>query len=355
MTDIVCFAKDWDDDPTSNTHVMRLLARRHRVLWLNSIGMRTPRLASGRDLGRLARKLRSALGGARQAAPGLWVASPIVLPLPHSRIASALNRVLLRVTVAALRRRLGMRRFQLWTFLPNAVDYVGRLGESLVVYYCVDDWLHAAGFDGPRLRAMEQTLCQRADLVFATAHGLVATLRAWNPETHLAPHGVDHAHFARALDPATAMAPEVARLPRPVLGVIGLIDERVDLELVAALARARPAWSIAIVGRTAVETGALARQPNVHFLGRQPYARLPEFCRGFAAGLIPFRVNDYTRHVNPIKLREYLSAGLPVVATALPEVARYAEWCRVVEDRAALDQLGVRIGQAFARQDVVVL
>lgn len=330
LTDnVICFAKDWDDDPTSNTHVMRLLARESKVLWLNSIAMRTPRLASARDLGRIGRKLRGAARGVTQVAPNLWVASPLILPFPHSALATVANRWTLRATLGILRRRLGMRSFQLWIFLPNAVEYAGTLGESLLVYYCVDDWLHAAGFDGPRLRAMERRLCARADVVFATSAALVETLRAWNPETRLASHGVDHAHFARALAPSTPVAPEVAALPRPVLGIVGLIDERVDLNLVDALAGAHPEWSIAAVGQTMVDTSRLAARRNVHFLGRQPYARLPALCKGFAVGLIPFVVNDYTRHVNPIKLREYLSAGLPVVSTNLPEVGRYGKLCAV--------------------------
>src|SRR6266851_1514267 len=129
---IICFAKDWTEDPTSNNHVMGELARGNRVLWLNSISMRSPRLASGRDMTKMARKLASFLQGARQVRDRLWVYTPMVLPLPHSRLAAALNRNILKITLRMLRGKLGMEEFQLWTFLPNAVDYVGKLGESLV-------------------------------------------------------------------------------------------------------------------------------------------------------------------------------------------------------------------------------
>jgi hypothetical protein len=159
---IICFAKDWNEDPTSNNHVMRQLARRNRVLWMNSIATRTPSLASGRDLGKLRRKLASSLHGAKQVSENLWVYTPIVVPLPHSRLATALNSCILRATLRVLRRKLGMKEFQLWTFLPKVADYVGRLGESLVVYYCVDEWSKFSYVDGPKIAAAERRLCERA-------------------------------------------------------------------------------------------------------------------------------------------------------------------------------------------------
>ena len=322
---IVCFGKDWDDDPTSNTHVMRALAADRRVLWLESIGMRVPRVGSPRDLRRIANRLSLAARAPRQVAPNLWIASPILLPLPHSAGATALNRRLLRRTVARLARRLDLGRYELWTFLPNTAAYADALDPDLVVYYCVDNWAASRGYDGARLAALEQDLCRRADVVFGTSRTLVAARSAVNPETHLATHGVDHAHFARALAPETLVAPEVAALPKPVLGVVGLLDDRIDVALLDRLAREHPEWTIALVGTVALDPAPLARHANVRFLGRQPYARLPAILKGFAAGLVPFVVNDYTRDINPVKAREYLSAGLPVIGTALPEIAALGE------------------------------
>lgn len=342
---IVCFAKDWDGHPTSNTHVMRLLAQRQPVLWLSSIGMRAPSAASGRDLRRIGRKLRGFLAGPREVEPGLWVASPLALPDPRHAWGVRLNRHLLGATVRRLARQVGMASWDVWTFLPNVVDYLPALDPSLLVYYCVDAWAHSPSYDGARLRVLEARLCARADLVFCTSRPLVDDKRLLCRAVHHAPHGVDHAHFARAVDPATPVDPAIAALPGPVLAVVALVDHRVDLALLDAVAATRPDWTLAIVGPVHVDPGPLARRPNVRLLGPVAYDRLPSVLRGCAVGLVPFVLDDYTRHVNPIKLREYLSAGLPVVATPIPEAATYAPACRVAH--GASDTIAA-VGDAIA-------
>jgi glycosyltransferase involved in cell wall biosynthesis len=332
---IICFAKDWSEDPTSNNHVMKLLARDNEVLWLNSIATRTPKLSSSSDMGKIRRKLRSFVDGPQRVdgARGLSVFTPLVLPFPHSRAAVAMNRQILRGTTAYFRRRLGMSDFQLWSFIPTAVEYFGRLGESFRVYYCTDEWSQFSYVDGARVTAMERELCSRCDIVFTTSRTLLAAKSAWNPETHLASHGVDFTHFARALAPETTIPDDVAGLKRPVLGFFGLVQDWIDIDLIGWIAEQRPDWTIVMIGKVAVDHSRWAKTPNIKWLGRKPYEELPRYCKAFDIGLIPFRINELTRNVNPIKLREYLSAGLPVVSTPLPECAAYPEWCAVADTR----------------------
>jgi glycosyltransferase involved in cell wall biosynthesis len=329
---IICFAKDWDETPTSNNHVMAELAKSNRVLWLNSIATRAPSLASGRDLRKIGRKLASFGRGPRRVQDNLWVYTPVVLPLPYSGVAKAINRQILRAAVGVLRRTLGMREFQLWTFLPNAVDYVGALGESMVVYYCVDEWSKFTYLDGPKTADAERRLCRTADVVFASAQSLVDDRRPLNPETQLARHGVDHALFARAMDEGTPVPPDIAALPKPVIGFYGTLQDWVDQDLIIFLARRHPEWSIALIGKPAVDVSRLRDLPNVHLLGRRPHTDLPAYCKGFDVGIIPYVLNDRILHVNPLKLREYLCAGLPVVSVALPEVRGYEQYCTVAPD-----------------------
>jgi glycosyltransferase involved in cell wall biosynthesis len=331
---IIAFAKDWHEDPTSNHHVLRELAKTRRVLWLNSLGTRTPKLSSGRDLGKIGRKLREFTRGPVNVENDLWVFSPLVLPLHHSPAARRINRTLLRATIRGLRLRLGLSDFQLWTFLPNVADYVGSLGESLAVYYCVDEWSMFSYLDRNDTVQAERALLAKVDCVFAINHELAEAKRALNPRTYVAPHGVDQALFARALAPETAVPADLAALPKPVLGFYGTLRDWVDLHLVAQIARARPSWSIALIGQQLDDVGPIAGLANVHLLGRKPHAELPAYCKGMSVGLIPYRIDERMKFVNPIKLREYLAAGLPVVSTAVPEVRRYGKWCAIADDSA---------------------
>lgn len=328
---IICFSKDWNEDPTSNHHVLLELSKTHRVLWIDSVATRTPKLSSGRDLRKIARKLAAFARGPEKINDNLWVYTPIVVPLPHSRLARALNRHLLRVTLRALRLALDMKEFQLWSFLPNVADYVGTLGESLVVYYCTDEWSLFSYIDEGKTMEMEKQLCAKADLVFAVCHGLVETKGKLNPETHLSTHGVDQSVFARALDPATIVPEDVASLPGPVIGFYGTIQDWVDQRLIAHMAERHPEWSIVLLGGVHVDVSAISRFPNVHLLGRKPHPDLPRYCKAFDVGLIPYVISERMKYVNPIKLREYLSAGLPVVSTAVPEVLHYPDYCTVAE------------------------
>jgi glycosyltransferase involved in cell wall biosynthesis len=164
---------------------------------------------------------------------------------------------------------------------------------------------------------------------------LQASKNSLNPQTHLVPHGVDVDHFAKATDPATRVPDDVADLPHPILGFFGLIQEWVDLELLAEVARLRPDGSIVLIGQARTDRKPRDMPKNVHFLGQRPYETLPAYCRAFDVGLIPFRINELTLNVNPIKLREYLAAGLPVVSTPLPEVAVYRPLVDIAEDAEA--------------------
>jgi len=319
--DIICFSKDWHEPKTSNHHVIETLARTHRVLWVNSIATRSPNLASGNDLKKIARKLGSWFRGTEHVSPNLRVFTPVVLPLPRSRAAQVLNLFLVRWGVRRAARLWGLARPQLWLFLPNAVDYAGSFGESAVVYYCVDEWSQFSHLDGAFIREKEARLLQRADVVFVVSSALAeAKRRSCRRPPHIVRHGVDHALFARALEQGFEPASEFRGLPRPVVGFTGSLYDWVDQDLIADMARRRPDWSFVLVGKIMTDVAALRQAPNIHLLGNKPHAELPRYCRGFDVGIIPYRLGDpRMQSVNPLKLREYLASGLPVVTVDLPE------------------------------------
>jgi glycosyltransferase involved in cell wall biosynthesis len=182
------------------------------------------------------------------------------------------------------------------------------------------------------VQAAERRLIERADVVITTSAALYESKRRLHPNTHLVRHGVDVAHFARALDDGLPEPADLAGIRRPILGFFGLIHHWIDCDLIVRVARQRPNLSFVLIGSNRSGHPGLTETPNIHLLGRREYARLPAYCKAFDAALLPFVCNRMTLNINPIKLREYLAAGLPVVSTPLPEAARYQPHVQIARD-----------------------
>ena len=329
--DILCLANDWSADPTSKHHLMKRLSCDNRVLWVEVAGMRAPNLRHGKDWRRLARKARSFMTPARSVLPGLSVYSPPAIPLPSSTFARAVNTRLYTFTLQRELRRLGLSNAPvMWTYSPHVAPLIRDLPRRRLVYHCVDRWSEFAGYDGAMLDRMEADICRNADVVFASAQDLAERCRQHSDNVHYVPHGVDFAHFARALEPGPLPA-ELRDIPEPRVGFFGLIHEWVDVDLIRQLAERTP-YSYVLIGDAKAPLETLRGVPNVIHLGRRAYETLPDFCRGFQAAIVPFRQTALTRSVNPIKLREYAAAGLPVVSTDLPEVRRCADIAKCATD-----------------------
>ncbi len=335
--DIVCVGfADWDTELWTNQHhLMARLARANRVLFVESLGLRRPQLA-GRDLKRIARRLRTGLQGPRGTAlgggdrDGLHVLSPLVLPLHGNAAAEALNRRLLPALVARAAAKIGMQRPWLWSYVPQAELLLDSLRPSFVVYHCVDDISAHERIDTASFRAAEERFARRADLVLASAPELARRMRELSDHVLEAPNVADTELFAGALREGP-VDPAVEALPAPRLVFTGAISAvKLDIELLVELARARRDWSIVLVGPVGLgdpttDVSALAAEPNVHLLGPRPYEALPSVLRGAAAGLIPYVRSGLTDSIFPMKVYEYLAAGLPVVATPLPAIAEVGE------------------------------
>jgi glycosyltransferase involved in cell wall biosynthesis len=345
--DIVCVGfADWDAELWTNQHhLMSRLAADNRVLFVESLGLRRPQLA-GRDLRRIGRRLRRGVAPPR-AVDGVHVLAPLVLPLHDRPWARRLNAWLLRRQTGRATRRLGFHDPLLWSYVPQAEALVDSLRPSQIVYHCVDDIAAQKGVAADAFRAAEARFATRADLVLASAPALARRMRELGARVMDAPNVADTARFAEVLEPGDA-DPAVAALPRPRLVFTGaVVATKLDLPFLAALAAARPDWSLVLVGPVgagdpATDVSALAAAPNIHLLGPRRHDDLPAVLRGADAGLIPYAINDLTRSVFPMKVYEYLSAGLPVVSTPLPALAGVAEItvaADAVEAERALEQL----------------
>lgn len=328
---VLLYAPPWSAPTRFSKHHLAcyLAGRGARVLYveapLTPLGLRRGRT--------FLNELRQTLEPPRQVAQRLWVRRHF-LPVPY-HAASALtssrqaNRLGQRLLAPVLRRdlqRLRMPRPIVIAGLPHAADMVSRLRKSALVYHCADDYASVRGFPST-LPQLERELCTLADLVITTSETLCQTRRAYNPHTYWVPNGADIEHFAQPAEPAS----ELHRYKRPIVGFVGGLSEWVDLGLIAALARARPNWTFALVGPIGIDVSAVQTLVNVRLLGPRLYAQLPSYLAAMDAALIPFKHNEVTHHADPIKAYEYLAAGLPVVATDMPALRRLAHVIRLAD------------------------
>ena len=338
---IVYFGNDWNaENRTSSHHVAERLAANVPVLYVDSPGMRAPG-ANGRDFKRALRKLSAALQAPERIREGFWRCTVPQLPFRRIPGVETFNKRFSRWAVKRALRHVGISRRISWFVVPHPGFLAGQLDEELCVFYCIDDYAAHPGVDMALIAARDEALSRRADLLFVAPPALLESKRALNPNTLFAPHGVDAALFGQAQDPATPIPAAARALTAPVIGYIGSIHEWIDLQLIAWLARQRPQWSFLLVGHAAVDVGELRGLPNVHFTGAQPYQALPGWAKAFDAAIIPYRLNRQVANANPLKLREYLATGKPVVSVRNAEIDKFAQWVHIVDDRqgflAALD------------------
>jgi glycosyltransferase involved in cell wall biosynthesis len=355
--EIICLGfAEWDTELWTNQHhLMARLATRNRILFIESIGLRTPQVAA-RDVkrmaGRLVRGLRrprvvkSPFGGE------ILVLAPLILPFHRSAIVRKLNGVLLRRFVKSAARRAfssgSPRRRVLWGYVPQAEALLATVDPDLVVYHCVDDIARQDGVDFASYRDAEKRYLAASDLVLASAPALWERLEREHFNVLRAPNVADTELFASALAEGP-VDPEIGVLGRPRIVFTGAIAaKKLDLELIAQVAFLRPDWQLALVGGIGVgdpltDVRSLQAAPNIHFIETRKYSDLPKVLRGADVGIIPYRRSALTESIFPMKVYEYLAAGLPVVATALPSLGGVPDVVTV----AAADEMVVAIEQAL--------
>jgi UDP-galactopyranose mutase len=300
--DLLCFSHlRWDFVYQRPQHLLSRCARSRRVFFVEEPQPTDgpPRLEVG------ARE-----GGVRVAVPHL----------PESLQGEARDRAQ-RALLDELLRAHAIDRYVAWYYSPMALDVSRHLRPAATIYDCMDE---LTGFLGapPALRERERELLGRADLVFTGGHSLYEAKRQLHPAVHPFPSSIDVAHFARARAPQPDPADQ-AELPRPRLGYFGVIDERLDRDLLDAVAAARPDWQFVMIGPVVkIDPRDLPQRPNIRWLGQKPYAELPRYIAGWDVAIMPFARNDATRFISPTKTPEYLAAGRPVVSTSIRDVVR---------------------------------
>jgi hypothetical protein len=350
------FGDDWGRHVSTTQHIFRRLAGEHTVVWLNAINHRTPKLSvydarravgkvSGMVFGHRAKSGPPNVNGAWGSGAGADVrpaaiVPPRILPWHNVGLVRRFNtRSLTRDLAAALEKIAPGERPVLLTATPAIPDVVEALDAFPKIYFCIDDYAEIQHVDKDLVLPLERETLGVVDAVVATAETLVRTKRSPSGRGYCLPQGVNYDHFATPRE----LPPDLAAIPRPRIGFAGHLSLCCDVDLIRTLALTHPDRSFVFVGPVSIDVQPLTL-PNVHLLGNRPYAELPAYVQGFDVGTIPYLLNAWTRSVDPLKLLEYLAAGVPTVSTPLPEVYKYAPPVRVADTPAAF---GVAIDQAL--------
>lgn len=332
--DIVCIGPvDWEPIWNRSQQLMSRLPRSNRILYVEPPAT----LLSAFKDRCLWFKWWQWMKGARPAAENIYLYTPPVI-LPFGNVYPWVNRINQRwllLFVGAVARRLGFKNTLAWTYLPNSLTVCRGLNPGAIIYDCVDEHSEFPGLiNRDAVLEMERELLAGSDLVFATASGLYEAKKQYCGSIYLVPNAADVGHFAKADSEETVVPPDIAGLPRPLLGFVGVIHDWIDLELIEYIARSRPDWTCVMVGPVGpgISVDRLKELPNVHFPGRKDKEELPGYLKAFDVCLNPFKKNELTDRVSPLKLYEYLASGRPVVSVEMPGVEEFREYIEIAAD-----------------------
>ncbi|WP_028021824.1 glycosyltransferase [Enterovibrio calviensis] len=334
--DLIVFGEDWGGLPSSTQHLICRLSQDRKVVWVNSIGLRRPTFTLN-DCKRAWHKL-TASGQSSNGSPvdashqsqkttqpeNLTVVNPSTLPAPRSTWGRKLAASMLRKQLVPIIEHAKLYNPIMWTSLPTAVDVSDQLGASSLVYYCGDDFSSLAGVDHNTVAQREKDLVQKADLILAASETLYT--RFSNRHTKLLPHGVDYDLFST---PAQR-AQDLPDNGKPTAGFYGSLSDWLDYDLLNQTILSMPEWNFVFIGKPCDAALSLKQHANVTLLGPKPHHELPGYSQHWSASLLPFVDNAQIRACNPLKLREYLAAGRPVISTPFPAVDEYRSYVSVV-------------------------
>ncbi len=335
---ILCFAGNdwWAHNPSPEKHWMQAFADAgNRIIYVNSIGVGLPRLRAEALGRRLLRRLGSMARLVRRPRPGLWIVTLWLLPLWSNRFVRTLNIFAMLAQLRFLMRLLRFGDYILWAGLPTPAVLLPHLRPAKVVYYYQD--LYTAYFEDQHFSPIAQydaEMLRTADALICASIGLRDLKQSCGKPVYYIPHGVPDVFLESRGDEEEA-PPELASIPRPIVGYWGSLDPVFDRELVAACAREHPEWSFVLIGNVVSDLRNLRILPNVHFLGYVPLERIPLYGRRFDVCLLSFVRNEWIRHSCPVKYREYLALGKPIVSVPILEVEKAFPGAALIADNSA--------------------
>ena len=329
----VVFSDDWGEHPSSCQHLFLNISKSYTVTWVNTIGMRPPKFSvmdlqkSIKKLHRMFQKKNKYIEQKEKLGPETII-QPFMLPwqkIPGIRRMNAIS------VISAVRKELKNypnNEVILVTTVPNACDYIGHFNEDLAVYYCVDDFTEWPGLDKNYIKDLESELLSHCDALIATSEKLLNRLKFIGKPLKLLTHGVNTEMFTRLPDKKDIV---LQNIKPPRVGYYGLFDKRSDQELLLSIALELPMVSFVIIGKVEYCLPKLRRLENIYFIGPVKYERLPSLIKGLEILILPYKVNELTQSIYPLKLKEYILTGKPVICSPLPEVKQFEHLINIAE------------------------
>ena len=312
----IVFAEDWASHPSSTQHLFAELAKNHEIHWVNSIGMRKPSLKLN-DLKRVVSKFKQLFSKSSHAAiktpKALRVYKLPVLPWHDNALIKRFNKWV----YSQYFKNISDEPVMYWLSVPTAEYLITKQKRDKLIYYCGDDFSALAGVDATLVAPFEKNLIQKADLIYVISAFLMNKMPS--QKTQMLSHGVSYDLFTSQCE----IAPEISHLNGPIIGFYGSINAWLDIALLTALVAQRPSYQLVLVGDIVGPTAQLLQFKNVTHIPAVEHARLASFSAHWNVSVLPFVNNEQIRACDPLKLKEYLAAGTPIVATDFPAVKQY--------------------------------
>ena len=327
------FSDDFGEHPSSCQHLFRHISKYQSVLWVNTIGMRTPRLTK-RDILKAINKIRRMLsslftaGEKQTEIDNIRVCQPLMLPFLNLPGIRSFNKKSVVHHVRKELKSLQMNSPVMVITAPNACDYIGHFNERCVVYYCVDDFSEWPGLDKKLVKAMENKLLNESDVLIATSQNLYENIERQGKKANLLTHGVDIRSFSTPQSDEHILLKDI---PKPRVGYFGLFDNRSNKKLLMEIANLLPEISFVITGGIETDVSQLQKIKNVYFTGSIPYVELSKMAKGFDICMLPYKINKLTDSIQPLKFKEYLATGKPIISTPIKEAIKLKEYIDVAE------------------------
>ena len=319
--DIICFAPTdwWGMNPSCTTHIMQVFSTKNHILYINPFS--SDLLGEKKNITRrIPRKIKSIAKCLKRMGKNFHVFSPIFLPVHGKRIFDNINNALLHFQLTAVCRLIRMKKPILWVENPRAADILNCFKSKAIVFH-VSDLFSKSRYVGnkDKLRERENHIINISNLVICVSQSLYENISRRHENVVYVPHGVDFDLFrAAASNPPLE---EIAHIPKPIAGYYGTLTANNDIELLLSCARHLPDVSFVLAGQiTSGDYTDLAKLPNVYLLGKLPYGKIPALCASFDVCMLQWKMTDWIRSCNPLKLMEYMSSGKPIVSVPINEV-----------------------------------